>query len=156
MILKLKTAALAVAATATLAGAMPASAQSGYYGYENGSTYNQSSWNHGDRGRHRGWDKGERGYRGSYDNRGYDNRGYDNGSYNNGYNQQTWRGDDGRYYCRRNDGTTGLLIGGAAGAVIGSGIAGRGGDRTLGAILGAGVGALLGRQVDKGSSSSCR
>jgi len=30
-----------------------------------------------------------------------------------------WRGEDGRYYCKRGNGTTGLLIGGAAGALIG-------------------------------------
>ena len=31
----------------------------------------------------------------------------------------TWRGRDGRYRCRRPDGTTGLIVGGAAGALIG-------------------------------------
>ena len=28
-------------------------------------------------------------------------------------NDQVYRGSDGRYYCKRNDGTTGLIIGGA-------------------------------------------
>jgi hypothetical protein len=60
-----------------------------------------------------------------------------------------WRGNDGRYYCRRSNGTTGLIIGGAAGALLGSSIAGRG-DRTLGALLGGAGGALLGREVDRG------
>ncbi len=70
-------------------------------------------------------------------------------------NTRVWRGNDNRYYCQRSNGTTGLLIGGAAGALLGREIAGRNGDRTLGAILGAAGGALLGRSVDK-SSSSCR
>jgi hypothetical protein len=60
-----------------------------------------------------------------------------------------WRGNDGRYYCRRSNGTTGLIIGGAAGALLGSSIAGRG-DRTLGAVLGGAGGALLGREIDRG------
>ena len=68
---------------------------------------------------------------------------------------QVWRGNDGRYYCKRSNGTTGLLIGGAAGALIGREIAGRNGDRTLGAILGAAGGALLGREVSR-STSQCR
>lgn len=68
--------------------------------------------------------------------------------------QQQWRGDDGRYYCRKSDGTTGLIVGGAAGALIGREVAGRNGDRTLGAILGAAGGALLGKSVD--SKVTCR
>lgn len=71
--------------------------------------------------------------------------------YDNRYRGQSWRGNDGRYYCRKSDGTTGLLIGGAAGALLGREVAGRNGDRTLGAILGAGAGALLGRSIDSGT-----
>jgi hypothetical protein len=68
----------------------------------------------------------------------------------------TWRGRDGRYRCRKPNGTTGLIVGGAAGAVIGHEIAGRG-DRTLGAILGGAAGALIGREVERGvSSRRCR
>lgn len=66
-----------------------------------------------------------------------------------GEDTRLWRGDDGRYYCRRNDGTTGLIIGAAVGGLVGNEIAGRG-DRTLGAILGAAGGALLGREIDRG------
>ena len=69
-------------------------------------------------------------------------------------NTRVWRGRDGRYYCRKENGTTGLLIGGAVGALAGHEIAGRG-DRTLGAILGAAGGALLGRAIDR-SNSRCR
>lgn len=62
---------------------------------------------------------------------------------------RVWRGDDGRYYCRRGNGTTGLIIGGAAGALLGRTIDSRG-DRTLGTIIGAAGGALLGREIDRG------
>ncbi len=47
--------------------------------------------------------------------------------------------------------TTGLLIGGAAGALIGNQVAGRG-DRLLGTVIGGAAGALIGREVDRGSS----
>ena len=65
-----------------------------------------------------------------------------------------WRGRDNRYYCRKKDGTTGLLVGAGVGALIGHELAGRGGDRTLGAILGGAAGALLGRAIDR-SSTRC-
>ena len=65
-----------------------------------------------------------------------------------------WRGRDDRYYCRKEDGTTGLLVGAGVGALIGHEVAGRGGDRTLGAIIGGAAGALLGRQIDR-SSTRC-
>lgn len=67
---------------------------------------------------------------------------------------RVWRGNDGRAYCQKDDGTTGLLIGAGVGALIGNEVAGRG-DRTLGAILGAAGGALLGREIDR-SSTRCR
>ncbi len=62
---------------------------------------------------------------------------------------RVWRGDDGRYHCRRGNGTTGLVIGGAVGALLGREIDG-GRDRTLGTIIGAAGGALLGREIDRG------
>ena len=60
-----------------------------------------------------------------------------------------WRGKDGRYYCRRDNGTTGLLIGAAVGGLIGNQVAGDG-DKTLGTIIGAVGGGLLGRAIDRG------
>jgi len=62
-----------------------------------------------------------------------------------------WRGKDGRTYCRRTDGTTGLIIGGVGGALLGRTIDTRG-DRTLGTLGGAAAGALLGREIDRGGS----
>ncbi len=67
----------------------------------------------------------------------------------------TWRDDRGRYRCRRPNGTVGLIVGGAAGALIGREIDG-GRDRTTGTIVGAAAGALLGREVDRGSRRRCR
>jgi hypothetical protein len=66
-----------------------------------------------------------------------------------GRNDYIYRGSDNRYYCKRDDGTTGLIVGGMGGGVLGQIIA-PGGYKTLGAILGAGAGALLGRQIDRG------
>ncbi len=58
--------------------------------------------------------------------------------------------------CRRSSGTTGLILGGAAGALAGRAIDTRG-ERTTGTILGAAAGALLGREVQRGRSSRrCR
>lgn len=66
-----------------------------------------------------------------------------------------WRGKDGRMYCRRTDGTTGLVIGAVGGALVGRAIDTRG-DRTLGTLGGAAAGALLGREIDReGSKSRC-
>ena len=61
-----------------------------------------------------------------------------------------WRGRDGRYYCKRDNGTTGLVIGAGVGALAGHELAGRG-DKVLGAVLGGAVGAIVGREIDRGS-----
>ena len=67
-----------------------------------------------------------------------------------------YRGQDGKYYCRRSDGTTGLVVGGIAGGVLGNIIA-PGGSELLGTVLGAAGGAAIGSAVDKNSSDvSCR
>jgi len=63
-------------------------------------------------------------------------------------NDRVYRGQDGRYYCRRNDGTTGLIVGGVAGGLLGNIIA-PGGSETLGTLLGAAAGAAAGRSVDR-------
>jgi outer membrane lipoprotein SlyB len=76
-------------------------------------------------------------------------------SHQNSYQGRTWRGNNGRMYCRKPNGTTGLLVGGAAGALAGRAIDTRG-DRATGTILGAAVGALLGRHVQRNVVSRCR
>ncbi len=65
-----------------------------------------------------------------------------------------WRGKDGRRYCRKPNGTTGLVVGGVAGALVGRTIDTRG-DRTVGTLLGAAAGAVAGREVER-SGKSCR
>lgn len=56
---------------------------------------------------------------------------------------------DRRYYCRRGNGTTGLIVGGAAGALLGREVD-RYGDRVPGTIIGGAAGALIGREIDRG------
>jgi Ni/Co efflux regulator RcnB len=64
-------------------------------------------------------------------------------------NDRIYRGRDGRYYCRRSDGTTGLIIGAGIGALIGNSIDG-GRSSLLGTLIGAGAGASIGAQIDRG------
>jgi hypothetical protein len=64
-----------------------------------------------------------------------------------GRNDRIYRGSDNRYYCQRDDGTTGLIVGGVAGGVLGNVIA-PGGWKTVGTLIGAGAGALIGRAID--------
>ncbi len=71
------------------------------------------------------------------------------------YSGRTWRDSQGRTRCRRKNGTTGLLVGGAAGALAGRAIDSRG-NRATGTILGAAAGALIGREIDKSRGFRCR
>ncbi len=165
----LKNTALALSAAGMVAASVPAfaavpmhssqvSAYAGYGDHDWDDDDDQGGrWEHHrhDHGRHNGWNRGG----------GYDQRYYGQGSYG-GYDQRVaynepvydntriWR-NNGQNYCQHRDGTTGLLIGGAAGALLGREVAGRYGDRTLGAILGAVGGALVGRQIDK-NHARCR
>lgn len=135
-----KTSALVAAAAASLATAVPASAATSYetqFRAPGEQTYEHSRQRYS----REDW---RRGYRSSY-------RNYGEPIYRD---TRVWRGRDGRYYCRRENGTTGLIIGGAAGALIGREIDG-GRDRTVGTLLGAVGGALLGREIDRGGSR-CR
>jgi uncharacterized protein YcfJ len=63
---------------------------------------------------------------------------------------------DDRRDCSRNNGTTGLIVGGVGGALLGRTIDTRG-DRTVGTLGGAALGALAGREIDRGGSNRrCR
>ena len=64
--------------------------------------------------------------------------------------ERIYRGRDGRYYCRRDDGTTGLIVGAAVGALIGNQID-NGESSVLGTLIGGVAGALIGREIDRGS-----
>jgi hypothetical protein len=70
-------------------------------------------------------------------------------------NERVYRGQDGRYYCRRSDGTTGLIVGAVAGGALGNVIA-PGGSELVGTILGAIGGGVAGRAVDRGREVRCR
>jgi hypothetical protein len=61
---------------------------------------------------------------------------------------EVYRGSDGRYYCKRSDGTTGLIVGGAGGALLGNVIDG-GRHRTAGTLIGGALGAILGSSIER-------
>lgn len=127
-----KSAALAAAASAAmLASTAPASAATAFDAAAPTSVQTGAeSWQHS-----RDRDYYRDGYR--YRDSRYGDR---------GYRGRTWRGRNGRTYCRRPDGTTGLIVGGAVGALLGREIDG-GYNRSTGTILGAAGGALLGRSI---------
>lgn len=135
----IKHSALALAATGVALTAAPAAAVDFHRapGYQAAPA--EDSWDRHRRDRYRG-------HR-DYDRR-YDRRyAYGEPVYRD---TRVWRGRDGNYYCRKKDGTTGLIIGGAAGALLGREIDG-GRNRTLGTVLGAAAGALIGKEVAQGS-----
>lgn len=74
-------------------------------------------------------------------------------AHGNHHKYKEWRGADGRTYCRKSNGTVGIIVGGAGGALIGRAIDTRG-ERATGTIVGAAAGALLGREVAR--KRSCR
>jgi hypothetical protein len=143
MIYSLKTAVISVAALGAATLAVPASAYEmpGPEGVRAAPAEEQ--WNHR---RDRDRDRYDRRYSGRGNDRYYGDRVH--------RNTRVWRGQNGRYYCRKDDGTTGLLIGAAVGGLIGNEVAGRG-DKTLGVILGAVGGGFLGREIDR-SDTRCR
>lgn len=117
-----------------------------------------------DNGRHNGWKRpGKTVY--NYDwnrpDRRYGSRYRPDRYYRSGYepirvtrNTRIYRGYDDRYYCRRSDGTTGLIVGAALGGLLGNQLD-RGGSNLLTTLIGGGAGALLGREIDRGGVS-CR
>ena len=136
---QLVTAALAAALLATPAAITPVAAQSWHH-----DRHDNNRW--GWRGDHdRRWDPS-----GSYR---YDKRYRARRLSRNDY---VYRGRDGRYYCKRNDGTTGLIVGGIGGAALGNVIDG-GHNRIAGTLLGGALGALAGKAIDQGNSDvRCR
>ena len=110
---------------------------------------NGSYWNSGNR---YNYDRPDPRYNGYYANNYYRAGNYQ--PYQLRADDRIYRGTDNRYYCRRNDGTTGLIVGAIGGGVLGNAIA-PGGSKTIGAILGGGLGAILGKSID-GSNVTCR
>ena len=64
------------------------------------------------------------------------------------YQGKVWRDSKGRLRCHRSNGTTGLIVGAAVGALVGRAIDSHG-ERATGTILGAVGGALVGRAIDR-------
>ncbi len=91
------------------------------------------------------YETGNRGY--------YADQYYRQGSYYQdrtlGYGDRVYRGQNGRYYCRRADGTTGLIVGAALGGLLGNQLQ-IGRSSTIRTLVGAGAGALLGREITRG------
>lgn len=105
------------------------------------------------RGRNYNWNRPDPRYNGYYaDN--YYRAGNNYQARRLGVNERIYRGRDNRFYCRRNDGTTGLIIGALGGGVLGNVIA-PGGSKTLGSVLGGGLGAVLGNSVGR-NNVTCR
>ena len=151
-----KTFLIASAAAATLV-AVPGAAEAGhrYNGY---SQYGQQAYDYGYQQPYQQRYYGQQGYYGQQQ-RYYGQQGY-YGQQQRYYGQQGNYGQQRAYYGGRRQrcgkGTTGLIVGGAAGALLGREV-GRGSSRnryygnrnsgTTGAILGGAIGALVGRQV---------
>src|SRR4051812_32158798 len=124
----------AASATALLAGC--ASYDNGSPGYASERSYSRYDYNRPDPS-----------YGGYYADRYY-REDSNRRAYRMSHNDRVYRGQDGRYYCRRSDGTTGLIVGGVAGGVLGNIIA-EGHSETLGTILGAAAGAAIGSSLDR-------
>jgi len=170
MTLRFKTALLALAVPGAMAAATPAFADGDHYrdGYrgdqyrgdqhrgEYRGDYRRSDTYRGDYGRGDRYGSGWNGYRGSYGGAYNGNYGRYDGRYGEPVYASTrvWRGDNGNYYCRRQDGTTGLLVGAALGVLVGRAVDTRG-DRLPGTVIGGVAGALIGREIDRGPSR-CR
>jgi hypothetical protein len=71
-----------------------------------------------------------------------------------GYHGKMWQDSEGRWRCKRSDGTTGLIVGAAGGALVGRAVDTHG-ERATGTILGAAAGALLGRSFER-NRTRCR
>lgn len=137
---------LSVLAATTLTAACTSNGYDGRLGY--GSA---NDWGYYDRGYHDRYGRYDYNnpdprYGGYYADRYYRN----NARYRErqlSYDDRVYRGRDGRYYCRRSDGSTGLIVGGLGGAAAGAIIA-QGDSKPLGAIIGAIGGAAVGAAVD--------
>ena len=111
-----------------------------------------------------GYNNGNNAYNGNggaYANRDADDgyydasRDYRDGNYQErvvNTDERVYRGTDNRYYCKRTDGTTGLIVGGLGGSLIGGAIDG-GHSKILGTLLGGVAGAFAGRAVERGADT---
>ena len=115
--------------------------------YDRGHHYgSRAQWRHYD------WNRRPPGYRHYYADRYYVGQGYRPVRVTR--YTRIYRGGNGRYYCRRSDGTTGLIVGAALGGLLGNSM-GYGDSRLAATLLGGTAGGLLGREIDRGSLT-CR
>jgi hypothetical protein len=157
----MRTFILAAAAASLAMPVAPAVAQ--HRGYHDNGRHR----GHHDNGRHRGqyrhappraqwghydWNRRPPGYSHYYADRYYVGSGYRPVRVTR--HTRIYRGGNGRYYCRRSDGTTGLIVGAALGGLLGNSL-GYGDSQLAATLVGAGAGGLLGREIDRGSLS-CR
>jgi hypothetical protein len=128
-----------IAATALTGGCATNAYDDGGYGYYDRNSYNRyGSYD---------YNRPDPTYNGYYADRYYRNdRRYRERRLND--SDRVYRGENGQYYCRRSDGTTGLIVGAIAGGVLGNIIA-HGNSDTLGTILGAVAGGAAGRAIDR-------
>ena len=140
-------AAMATAAAALMIPAAPAAADPPRWAPAHG--YDRHD--HQDRYNVRYDRRDDRRYR---NDRGYDDRGRYREPRRVSRNDRVWQDRDGRYRCERDNGTTGLIIGAAGGALVGRTVDTRG-DRTVGTLVGGVLGGLLGREIDRGEAR-CR
>ena len=129
----------ALVATATMMG--------GCTGYANDHTGYASDYSRYD------YNRPDPSYNGYYANRYYrDDPRYSERALRE--HDRVYAGEDGRYYCRRPDGTTGLIVGGIAGGALGAAFT-SGKSEPLGVLLGAAAGAAAGTAIDR-SNVRCR
>jgi hypothetical protein len=145
-LLKLAAPLAAAAATAVLGGC-----DTYGYGDRPGYASDYGGWGYYDRGYYDrygryDWNTPDPRYNGYYaDNYYHSDRRYR--EYRLNSNDRIYRGRDGRYYCRRSDGSTGLIVGAVAGGILGSIIA-PGDSKPLGAVIGAIGGGAAGAAID--------
>lgn len=134
---------LPLAAATALAGCASTGGYAGYddggYGYYDRAYYDQY-------GRY-DWDRPDPRRNGYYADDYYrGDRRYRERRLSN--SDRVYRGRNGQYYCRRNDGSTGLIVGAIAGGVLGNVIA-EGRSETLGTVIGAVAGGAAGAAIDR-------
>lgn len=153
----MRTISLAAAAIALSVPSVPAMAQHhGRHDHGHHDRGHHVDYRHHD-GNRRNWhrynyDHFERGEHHYYPERYYRSHGYRPIRVTR--HTRIYRGYNGRYYCRRSDGTTGLIVGAALGGVLGNAVS-DGRSSLLATVLGAGAGGLLGRSIDRGNVT-CR
>jgi hypothetical protein len=143
---------IALAATGMLGGCETMSNGDGYAGAGDYGYYDQSYHHQYGRYDYNNPDPSYSGYYPEYYYRN-DSRYHEHVLAND---ERVYRGRDGRYYCRRTDGSTGLIVGALAGGVLGNIIA-EGDSKPLGTILGAIGGGAAGAAIDSNNSRvACR